>query len=249
MLPATTAQPDVLPGQLRRARASSAASDSFYTVPDARRTWPAGSRRTIIDPLTGAAVPEQHHSAVALLAAGAAGAAEQLVSGAEQHRGAGQLSAGPHAAAGSGPVHDPRRSARSARSGRSSAATPTPTYDNRTNSNLLEIGDASSSRTRRTGRSRTRWAVRRRTSSTSSASAASRRAPIRAGIACPQADVDFLRLTGVVHRPARHPARVSERSASRATRAPAAPSTPTRRATSRCGTSATPRPGSPAATR
>ncbi len=83
--------------------------NSFYTVPS-QENLAGRFSTTIIDPLDRPAVPEQHHSVVALLAGRAAGAAQQLVSGAQQHRGAGQLSAGPHAAAGSGPVHDPRRS-------------------------------------------------------------------------------------------------------------------------------------------
>ena len=56
------------------------------------------------------AVPEQHHSAVAILAARAAGHPEQLVPGTEQHGRAGQLPGRAHVSAGPGPVHDSRRS-------------------------------------------------------------------------------------------------------------------------------------------
>ena len=64
------------------------------------------------DPRSGDrhAVSEQHHSAVAILAARAAGDPEQLVPGTEQHGRAGQLPGRAHVSAGPGPVHDSRRS-------------------------------------------------------------------------------------------------------------------------------------------
>ncbi len=101
-------EPDLLPLQLRR----DAHQARLQLV--LHRAQPREPRRPLLDhdhrSAHRPAVPEQHHSAVAFLAARAAGSAQQLVSGAQQHRGAGQLSAGPHAAAGSGPVHDSRRS-------------------------------------------------------------------------------------------------------------------------------------------
>ncbi len=113
---AGVAQPDLLPVQLRRDAHQARLQFVLY------RAQPGEPRRPVLDddhrPAHRPAVPEQHHPDVAVLAAGAAGVAEQLVSDAEQHRGARQLSAGPHAAAGSGPVHDPCRShARPLRSG------------------------------------------------------------------------------------------------------------------------------------
>ena len=63
--------------------------------------------------------------------------------------------------------------------------------------------------------------------------------PIRRAFACPQARRGLPRRHGHLHRHSRRPARVSEHRDDRLTRAPAARSTPTRRATSRCGTSAT----------
>ena len=100
------AEPHVLPRQLRGDadrprrdellhRADAGGADGTLHHTDHR----SGDRR---------AVPEQHHSAVAILAARAARHPEQLVPGAEHHGRAGQLPGGAHLPAGPGPVHDSR---------------------------------------------------------------------------------------------------------------------------------------------
>ena len=73
-----------------------------------------------------AAVPEQHHPAVALLAARAARHPQQLVPGAEHHGRAGQLPGRADLPAGPGPVHDPRATRISRSSAACSSATRTP---------------------------------------------------------------------------------------------------------------------------
>ena len=61
---------------------------NFYTVPTPEQLTGRFST-PIIDPATGAAVPEQHHSAVTILAARATGLTKRLVPGTEQHGRAG----------------------------------------------------------------------------------------------------------------------------------------------------------------
>ena len=84
---------------------STAARRTFYTVPTPRAAGGSlqhDDHRSADRP----AVSEQHHSAVAVLAARAAGAPEQLVPGAEQHGRAGQLPGRANVSTGPGPVHD-----------------------------------------------------------------------------------------------------------------------------------------------
>ena len=81
---------------------------SFYTVPTQDEL--AGHfSSTIIDPQTGQPFPNNTIPLSRYLATGQPGSAE-VHAGAERQCGTGQLSAHSHAAAGSGPVHDPRRS-------------------------------------------------------------------------------------------------------------------------------------------
>ena len=80
---------------------------SFYTVPT-QQELTGRFDTTIIDPAHRPAVSEQHHSAVAILEARAAGHPEQLVPGAEHHGRAGQLPGRADLPAGPGPVHDSR---------------------------------------------------------------------------------------------------------------------------------------------
>ena len=80
-----------------KGRGSSAGFSSFYTVPTPDQL---AGRFTTHDhrPADRAAVPEQHHSPVALFTPRAARVEKRLVPGAEQQRRAGQLSSCPNAA-------------------------------------------------------------------------------------------------------------------------------------------------------
>ena len=102
------------------------------------------------------AVPEQHDSVVALLTARAAGAAEQLVPGAEHEHAPGQLPARAHTPAGPGPDTRSASTTRSARYGQvfgrfTTRATPTAPRRQRARTSAT----GASCRTRRTGRSPT----------------------------------------------------------------------------------------------
>ena len=80
---------------------------NFYTVPTPDQL--AGRFSTpIIDPVDRCGIPEQHHPAVAILAACAVGPPGQLVPGTEHLGRAGQLPDGPHVPAGAGSVHRAR---------------------------------------------------------------------------------------------------------------------------------------------
>ena len=200
---------------------------SFYTVPTPEQL--AGRFSTHDHrPAHRPALPEQHHPAVALLAPRAAGAPERLVPGART---------------------PPRRRATTSWSARCPRTQDQFTV--RLDQDLGQLGrvvrplheddvrqphqleparrsaTASSSRTRRTGRSPTRWPIRSNVVNQFRVGRVEALAD-QSGIACPQADVDFLQLTGVftdlpdVQRECpehRHPG---------LSRARAAPSTPTR---------------------
>ena len=132
-------QQDVLPVQLR----GHAHQARLQLV--LHRAEPGRTRRPLLDDdhrsADRPAVPEQHDSAVALLAARAAGAAEQLVPGAEH---APRRRATTSSSARCRRTRTSTRSAsitRSASTARSSAAITKTTYANRTASNLIAIGD------------------------------------------------------------------------------------------------------------
>ena len=82
---------------------------NFYTVPTPQEL--TGRFDTpIIESGEWPAIPEQHHPAGAILAAGAAGRSEQLVPGTEYLGRSGQLPGGSDVSAGTGPVYRSRRS-------------------------------------------------------------------------------------------------------------------------------------------
>ena len=221
---------------------------NFYTVPTPRAADGALRRRTIIDPLDRPAVPEQHHSAVAVLAARAAGHPEQLVPGAEHHGRAGQLSR---------PCGRSRRSRTSSRSaatrisgklGRVFVRYTKTSYENTATANLIDRrrprvrpGHARTGRCRTPGRSSNNLVNQFRIGHVDA------RAD-QHGIPCPQADVDFLDVTGVFTN-VPDDQRECPSIGMNGYAGTGGASTPTPRATSRCGTSATRRPGSRAATR
>ena len=209
---------------------------NFYTVPtpqELTRALRHDDHRSADRP----AVSEQHHSAVAVLAARAAGHPEQLVPGAEQHGRAGQLPGRADLPAGPGPVHDPRRS------GSGQARTGVrPLYGHQ----LREHGGLEPDRRRRPG---VRPGHAELAGLAQLADQEHARQPVphgpRRGPGRPARDPvppggrRLPRRDRRVHQRAGRPARVSEHRDEHGMRARAARSTPTPRATSRCGTSAT----------
>ena len=186
-------QPELLPGQLR-GDAHRARVQLLLQRADAR---PAG--RTLHPDHhgsdDGAAVSEQHDSRVPLLAAGAARAAQQLVARAEHDRAAGQLSAGPDASAGV-QISSPSAAIRiSAKLGRVFVRVTKSMYENRTNSNFLEIGDRVFEQETMNWQVSHTLPLRSNFVNQFRVGRADARAD-QAGIGCPQGDVDFLQSTG-----------------------------------------------------
>ena len=168
---------------------------NFYTVPTPEELTGRFST-TIIDPLTGHAVSEQHHSAVAILAARAAGHPEQLVPGTEQLGRAGQLPGRANVSAGPGPVHDSRPIRIWPSSAACSSAIRTPPTRTRPPRISSRLVTGCSCRTPRTGRSPTAGPFGTR-SSTSSGSAVSTRAPTSTASRAPRQTWTSSMYTGV----------------------------------------------------
>ena len=218
-------------------------SSTFSTVPTPDKL--AGRfTTTIIDPLTGQPFPNNTIPAVALLTPRAARAAEQLVPGAEHAaRRRATISSVRTLPQDQDQFTDPRstRTLGTLRAG----VRPLHEDELREHGQLaacIEIGDSVFVQDTKNWQVSHSWPIEA-TSSTSSASVASRRAADQHGIACPQSDVDFLGLTGVfTNMPDAQ--RECPAIGMQGYAGTGGASTPTRRATSRCGTSATRPPGS-----
>ena len=206
---------DLLPLQLRRhahRRAASARSSSCRP----RSSWPAASRRTIIDPAHRPAFPEQHHPAVALLAPRAGGAARtagtrlrtaarrrattQLVRTLPQTQNQftvridqdlGQLRPGLR------PLHEDDLRQPRPRGSCSDIGDQRLRAEHQELAGLPHLAHPEQPREPVPRRPRRR------------------RGPTRSGIACPQADIDFLRSDGRLHRTSPTPSGTARASASR----------------------------------
>ena len=168
---------------------------NFYTVPTPQEL--AGRFSTpIIDPRDRHAVPEQHHSAVAILAAGAAGHPEQLVSRRRTHRPR-RVTTRPF-----GRFRRCRTSSRfagtriSAKFGRVFVRYTKTAYENTNASNLIEAGDRVFVQDTKNWQVSHSWPIRNTLVNQFRIGRVDARAD-QHGIPCAQGDVDFLNVTGV----------------------------------------------------